>query len=800
MRRAASNSWISLSNERNDWFVVDHGALMQCKPSCGRSQYPRTVLFVGHEAKTRALRAIFPFNNHNRRKRDSFTNLVCDALTSESERPILFSELNLVRPPNSKVGFPDGCKKYRLQWVDEAEQRMTADEVYDTLIAQVILPFYDVVCLFADDFRNHEHVALHVTRWAQKARPSTVHSKPRFVIFSSSPFNLDQLPAHLSLFSHVRANIQLQSKELSYTAQYLRLRDTVLTELDKMQETKSDNRLQFELRHMAALVDKSLEHFSFGAPFDPARAAKEFNPLEEEFSSHLAEVIRVQGIQSEVTEVMVVKLIASAIMLDAYPFGTHSGLIVLLLFLGRKTTNFCISTFDVLARRIFSRRLEHRRTMSSRIANLFAFCLRDSIHDVEQLKDCLQETYGTTKKLFGSRDSPLSGAKVAVTATTVRSSSLCIFSNYNGLGKRKDDCAWTDRTQVTTTSGLWRLRKRSPFATRLKRLRQHLRKCFTVPFGPKSSRNLTGLRIFPMKYIDGIGCHVQDGGVGKHNNPVSTAFSEVRMIWDTGVDVLLSIGTGYVPENNALTDSRRRILDTSIPRCFRSWESSRNGQRIWDDFCRHLGHEERESYFRINVPLDRAPDLDAVESMPEIRAAGVRFLEGVDIQSIRRSLLSSAFFFELDELPIAQGATLECRGSIRCRSPNSRALIEGIISDFPYALFQNQSHETLAFVRDAVRCQECRLYRIGVKFRVESLDQAVVLRLKFNDQFSSKVSGFPNSMSWFAGRQGLYSPFGRADHQPSLRDCDCSTNKTYQRKRRASTQLAALWRNTRWGS
>ncbi|KAH7021687.1 hypothetical protein B0J12DRAFT_687359 [Macrophomina phaseolina] len=130
---------------------------------------------------------------------------------------------------------------------------MTADEVYDTLIAQVILPFYDVVCLFADDFRNHEHVALHITRWAQKARPSTTYSGPRYIVFSSTPFSLDQLPPHLPLFSHIRADIQLQSKVFSYTAQYVRLRDTVLSELDKAQGTKSDSRLHFELRHMAAL-------------------------------------------------------------------------------------------------------------------------------------------------------------------------------------------------------------------------------------------------------------------------------------------------------------------------------------------------------------------------------------------------------------------------------------------------------------------------------------------------------------------------------------------------------------------
>lgn len=298
--------------------------------------------------------------------------------------------------------------------------------------------------------------------------------------------------------------------------------------------------------------------------------------------------------------------------------------------------------------------------------------------------------------------------------------------------------------------------------------------------------NANGLSIFPKKFIDGIGCHVQDGGVGKYNNPVSSAVAEVRTIWDTGVDVLLSIGTGYVPDRNAMADSRYRVLDTTIPRCFRSWESSRNGQKIWDDFCRHLGDEEKKNYFRINVPLDPAPDLDAIESMPEIRAAGVRFLQNVDIQSIRRSLLSSAFFFELDEPPVAQGAFLECRGSIRCRSPNSRALIEGLVSDFPHARFQTQSNETLAFVRDAVRCEECRLYRIGVKFRVDSSDQAIVLRLKFNDQFSNKISGFPNCVSWFVARQGLYSPFGRANHQFSARECKCPADKAIKRKRKAS--------------
>lgn len=272
MRQTASDAWISLGNERNDWFVVDHGALERCKSWGERSQCPRTVLFIGHEVKTRALRAIFPFNNHNRRKRDSFTNLVRDSLTSDSERPILFSELNLIRP---KPSLSDGRRRYPLEWVDRAEQKPTEDEIYDTLIARVILPFYDVVCLFADDFRNHEHVALYLMRWAQKAHPSMTLNRPRLIVFSNSQFTLNQLPEYPSLFSNVSVSIQVQSNELSYTAQL-------------------------------------------------AKAMKEFNPVNEGFVSHLRELIRVQRSQTEVTDAIIIKLIASAIILDGYPVGAHS--------------------------------------------------------------------------------------------------------------------------------------------------------------------------------------------------------------------------------------------------------------------------------------------------------------------------------------------------------------------------------------------------------------------------------------------------------------------------------------------
>ncbi|KAB2568572.1 hypothetical protein DBV05_g12749 [Lasiodiplodia theobromae] len=297
MRQTAKNAWISLKTDRDDWVVIDHGGLEHCKSVGKLSQYPRTVLFIGREAKRKARRATFPFNNHNKREKDSFVNLVRDSLISECERPILFSELNLIYPPNPKTGLPDGCKKYRLEWANGAEQRSAANEVYDALIAKVVLQFYDVVCLFADDFKNHEQVALHVMRWVQKAHRSTMLNRPRLVVFSSSPFTLDQFPGCSSLFSNIRTSTHAQSSELSYTAQYLRLRDTILTELDVMQKAKTGSRILFETRHLTALTDKALEHFSAATSLDLAKAAKEFNPVGPGFASHLEELIRVQKAQ-----------------------------------------------------------------------------------------------------------------------------------------------------------------------------------------------------------------------------------------------------------------------------------------------------------------------------------------------------------------------------------------------------------------------------------------------------------------------------------------------------------------------
>jgi hypothetical protein len=67
---------------------------------------------------------------------------------------------------------------------------------------------------------------------------------------------------------------------------------------------------------------------------------------------------------------------------------------------------------------------------------------------------------------------------------------------------------------------------------------------------------------FPAKFIRGLG-FLQDGGAGKHNNPIDPAEWESKAIWEIGPDIVVSIGTGYArpPDTSPIVSERLRFRD-----------------------------------------------------------------------------------------------------------------------------------------------------------------------------------------------------------------------------------------------
>ena len=61
----------------------------------------------------------------------------------------------------------------------------------------------------------------------------------------------------------------------------------------------------------------------------------------------------------------------------------------------------------------------------------------DGQYNAANLEKTLQEAFGS-RLLFNSPKSRPSGMKIAITTATISNATLCIFSNYNSIGSKKD--------------------------------------------------------------------------------------------------------------------------------------------------------------------------------------------------------------------------------------------------------------------------------------------------------------------------------------------------------------------------
>jgi hypothetical protein len=290
---------------------------------------------------------------------------------------------------------------------------------------------------------------------------------------------------------------------------------------------------------------------------------------------------------------------------------------------------------------------------------------------------------------------------------------------------------------------------------------------------------------FPAKFIRGLG-FLQDGGAGKHNNPIDPAEWESKAIWDVNPDLAVSIGTGFAqdPDSPQTVSGRLCLRDRFFPRLFRLFNAMLDAQNGWDDHLNRVHKDERHKYFRINIAMDREPPLDDVGKIPELENLAATFLRGYDFSSITQSLFAASFFFELHRKPVARGASV-CSGSIRCRSPDTRALIERILQEYPAASFTMKDGVSLGNIGGCSLCATCGYYRKVVNFKVYHVDQSVSIHVQFNRLGRHRISGFPQSMTQFARLQLLDAEFGRSDHQTadyaSTSGCQCRITKKRKR-------------------
>ena len=298
------------------------------------------------------------------------------------------------------------------------------------------------------------------------------------------------------------------------------------------------------------------------------------------------------------------------------------------------------------------------------------------------------------------------------------------------------------------------------------------------------------LRLFKPASIEGVGTF-QDGGL-KHNNPVDLALWECKQIWplDTAPDVVLSLGTGTEDclKSPKAPHFRHVLNDGFIPRLCRSFMSSLDGEKAWQDLENRLDSYTKADYIRWNVPFyGEEPRIDDIDQMERLKASVHLQVDG---QENRRQtaavLLSATFYFELTNRPRYETGQYICHGTIRCRN-DPWAVTRSLQRLFGDSLTFKTENITLGSLNTRDICSSCGRYSKAIVLTVSHLEESVSIFLGRGQYLQRKISGFPHPLSWFLKQQKLENAFGASERDSSSKSiCQmCQPDHGMSKKRRA---------------
>ena len=261
-----------------------------------------------------------------------------------------------------------------------------------------------------------------------------------------------------------------------------------------------------------------------------------------------------------------------------------------------------------------------------------------------------------------------------------------------------------------------------------------------------------------------------------HNNPVNVALWESQQI-DPSVskpDIVVSLGTGTerISPSSKATEFRHVVLDGYVPRFWRSYMSSFDGQKIWDELMNHVDEKNQKDYIRLNVfLLKNLPALNNTDCMDELRES-VHVPQNIeDCKKTLYAMLVSTFYFELYSALLQEGR-YRCHGMIRCRLPGD-AIVKLLTQYYRSSLAFTTDLQTLGYYGGSQDlCISCRRYRMAVKFFVRHPAEPMTIYIQGVTQGRRKISAFPQTMQWFTRQQHLKANFGTAHHD-NLRPRKC---------------------------
>lgn len=92
------------------------------------------------------------------------------------------------------------------------------------------------------------------------------------------------------------------------------------------------------------------------------------------------------------------------------------------------------------AKLAFQPRLSLGIPLFSQVLDLIISYFADGRYPADKLEAALREALGSDQNILDCSKATETGTRVGLPVTTIRDTSICVFTNYNGVGTRPRDC------------------------------------------------------------------------------------------------------------------------------------------------------------------------------------------------------------------------------------------------------------------------------------------------------------------------------------------------------------------------
>lgn len=300
MRRCKHEALVELSAAADPCLVDPHRLrrLIESLPN-PEDQTPLIIAYYGTQEKRMALSQLFPANDSKTRdRRPAMCKIYTDAITSHHRNPIFFADIDPDCGPPSQETIAH-CHQFQAYRISPRPYKI---QINHMLMNCLLLPFTDLICIFADDLGGLAVVKQHLQHWADsgiEAAPQQQTTRVVIIISSPSCGQIDDFWVAIrdscldKTFPEI--SFEILSGQAEDNVRYIPLRVSLLQEKLGLARQNRQNRMQlFSGPHLAALFSQCLAHIATNPlkPFQMLQASRQGIPQPPDFSECVAAFLK----------------------------------------------------------------------------------------------------------------------------------------------------------------------------------------------------------------------------------------------------------------------------------------------------------------------------------------------------------------------------------------------------------------------------------------------------------------------------------------------------------------------------